>query len=84
MCLSCAYSPNYLKVKSHLPLHGEFSQAKSSHLKRNPCNWEFNMKAKDFPTHISEQVQVGHINHQKTAWLECDFCVKMSGWLCIL
>lgn len=43
-----------LKVWSHLPLFCEFSQVKSSQFNRNPCDLEFHVKMKDFPTQISE------------------------------
>lgn len=45
----------HVKVRSHLPLFGKFSQTKYSDFNRNRCDCEFCMKAKDFPAQILQR-----------------------------
>lgn len=49
------------KLWSHFE---KFLQAKSSrpNLNRNPCNWQFHERMKDFPKQILQWVQVGHMD----------------------
>lgn len=50
-----------ITLKSHLPLFGTFSRAKiQSFQQESIFDWEFCVKAKDFPMQISQQVQIGH------------------------
>lgn len=56
----------------YLTLFGNFSQAKCSHFNRNPRNWTFCMRVKDFPTQILQWLQIGYT----VAIESCDFCVS--------
>lgn len=48
---------------------------KTSLFERNPRKWEFCVRAKDFPMHLLQRVQVGHLDFPQ--WqTKSDFCVR--------
>ncbi len=67
-------------------LFGESLQVKCSHFSRNPCNWEFRMRAECVKIQVSKQVQVCHTTDsqqwpQKTTWFESDLYVSCASYI---
>lgn len=67
-----------VKVWTYLSFFGKYLWVKSRHFNRNPCDYEFRIRANDFPMHIFHQVYLVMwilcFDQHKAAWF--DFCVS--------